>query len=128
MTTGCAPTGGANTGDYVDARHSSDPKKKRPLGRFVMKQVAGYGGMCRQSSTLKADERSAGRVDRDFDGGCGCRPNRPPRARECLELTAASGTRAHLMRTASQPKKGHEQQQRPTVHRAPEHGRKRPQG
>src|SRR3954464_9924965 len=64
--------GGANTGDYVDARHSSDPKKKRPLGRFVMKQVAGYGGMCRQSSTLKADERSAGRVDRDFDGGCGC--------------------------------------------------------
>src|SRR3954464_10740405 len=63
--------GGANTGDYVDARHSSDPKKKRPLGRFVMKQVAGYGGMCRQSSTFKADERSAGRVDRDFDGGCG---------------------------------------------------------
>ena len=25
-----------------------------------MKQVAGYGGMCRQSSTLKADERDRG--------------------------------------------------------------------
>src|SRR3954470_24113612 len=83
--------GGANTGDYVDARHSSDPKEKRPGGRFVMKQVAGYGGMCRQSSTLKADERSADRVDRDFDGGCGCRPNRPPRASQQEKAAEAGG-------------------------------------
>ena len=36
-----------------------------------MKQVAGYGGMCRQSSTFKADERSACREIAIFDGLCG---------------------------------------------------------
>src|SRR4051794_24940318 len=46
---------------FAMPRSPAQPKEKRPGGRFVMKQVAGYGGMCRQSSALKADERSAGR-------------------------------------------------------------------